>query len=189
MDFVPAGYTAVAQPIDVGINSPFKKLYKSMHDNWFLAANEQAIQTKSRVKVPACHVVAQWALTAWDSIKIETVKKSWIHISTQANQQVAVQAKSDAMEAALALAMLSLVPPVVTANRAGVNQGTLAEPPSLAHQVCNDDHNRQRGLTTVPTNVDRPHLNDADVIDVDMVNILSEPLTHEEMNLFEGILV
>ena len=64
-------------------------------------------------------------------------------MSTQANQQVANKTKSNAMEGALALIMLSLAGPVVTVKDATVYEAPFPVPHDK--EVCNDEKQTGRG--------------------------------------------
>ena len=58
VDFIPAGYTPVAQPIDIGVNAPFKKSYVKYYTDWFCSSYCLAQASNTKPAVPPRHVVA-----------------------------------------------------------------------------------------------------------------------------------
>ena len=104
VNVVPKGYTLVAQPVDVGINSPFKQEYCCSYIKWFSMACKVAEATHTKVAVPPCHIVAGRALDAWNKVGAELVKKTWIHISKEATASVATKILEDCNAAASAMA-------------------------------------------------------------------------------------
>jgi hypothetical protein len=62
VEFLPAGYTAVLQPLDKGIIKPFKDYYYKLQNNWIILPAEG-------IK-PTCLDVATWVNTAWNSVTV-----------------------------------------------------------------------------------------------------------------------
>ena len=62
-DLIPAGYTSKLQPMDVGINKPFKNYIRRAFDKWLVAT--QGLQKPKRKDV------SSWIWEAWDNVSEE----------------------------------------------------------------------------------------------------------------------
>jgi transposase-like protein len=69
VDFIPGGYTAKLQPMDVGINKPFKNYVRRMFDEWLIANLNN--------NKPKRNDVSQWILDAWKLVTVDTIRNSW----------------------------------------------------------------------------------------------------------------
>ncbi len=69
LEFIPAGYTAVLQPIDKGVNKPFKDYFKEHQLQWIINHQQGAR--------PTCPDIIQWIQAAWDGITVETVTNTF----------------------------------------------------------------------------------------------------------------
>ena len=81
MDFIPAGYTSVAQLVDMGINAPLKKHCKRNCDAWLMTGKYILLNKKNKTTVPKQHVIAGWVSSAWQHIEEEMVQATWCHIA------------------------------------------------------------------------------------------------------------
>jgi DDE superfamily endonuclease len=70
VDFVPGGYTSKCQPMDVGINKPFKNGVTLAFNSWLVGTGK----TK-----PRRQDVSNWIDTSWKSISISTIENSFRH--------------------------------------------------------------------------------------------------------------
>jgi hypothetical protein len=70
---IPGGCTSLVQPVDVGINKPFKDRLRYQWWNWIIG---QGIEG-SIIKNPSRGEVADWIDRAWQSIPGEMVANSW----------------------------------------------------------------------------------------------------------------
>jgi|LakMenEpi03Aug12_release.lakeMendotaPanAssembly.Ray.scaffolds.fasta_scaffold240978_2 transposase-like protein len=72
-EFLPAGYTAVLQPLDKGIIKPFKDYYYELQNNWIISHAEG--QKPTRLDV------ATWINTAWNSVTVQSITNTWESIN------------------------------------------------------------------------------------------------------------
>lgn len=72
VEFIPAGYTAKLQPMDVGINKPFKNYIKREYDAWWYT-NRNVNKKITRQSV------ANWVSQAWATITPNIIRNSWRH--------------------------------------------------------------------------------------------------------------
>lgn len=68
VDFIPKGYTGKLQPLDVGINKPFKNYMCQIYMDWM----RENINSK-----PTREVVAQWTLQCWNRVSEEICKNAF----------------------------------------------------------------------------------------------------------------
>jgi hypothetical protein len=69
VEYIPGGYTAKLQPMDVGINKPFKNYVRSQFEIWLIANLDNA--------KPQRKDVAKWISNAWNEIEQRTIVNSW----------------------------------------------------------------------------------------------------------------
>ena len=69
--FLPANTTSKLQPLDLGVNFPFKSRYSALWEAWLERKSEEDF-TK-----PAKETVLTWLSDAWASIPSEIVVNSW----------------------------------------------------------------------------------------------------------------
>ncbi len=72
-EFLPAGYTAVSQPLDKGIIKPFKDYYYELQNNWIISHAEG--------QKPTCLNAATWVNTAWNLITVQSITNTWDSIN------------------------------------------------------------------------------------------------------------
>ena len=70
VDYIPKGYTSKLQPLDVGVNGPFKRYIRNAVE-LFLMEN-----TGEKVKIHRRNV-AQWIADSYDKITTSTMIKAW----------------------------------------------------------------------------------------------------------------
>jgi hypothetical protein len=69
VEFLPAGYTAVLQPLNKDIIKPLKDYYYKLQNNWIISHAEGQKLT---------HLdIAAWVNTAWSSITAQSITNTW----------------------------------------------------------------------------------------------------------------
>lgn len=71
------GFTSVLQPLDVGINKPFKDHIKTRFTKW---ANETYTVGMAQVPLPSRRDVLIWVRDAWAGITGQTILNTYNHI-------------------------------------------------------------------------------------------------------------
>lgn len=75
--YVPGGCTSLAQPLDVGINKPFKDRIRKKWEQW--VTHEKAIYGEDhKPKVPR-YLIARWIVKAARDINETIGKNAWLH--------------------------------------------------------------------------------------------------------------
>jgi hypothetical protein len=75
LEFIPGGYTWCLQPMDVGVNRPFKDGIRSAYDDFCIKHDFD--------KKPRREDVAVWIKHAFDGVKTSTIEKTWRKIGIQ----------------------------------------------------------------------------------------------------------
>ncbi len=68
IELIPGGYTSKLQPMDVGINKPFKNHIRAEFHNWLV------VNRKTR---PSRQSVSEWVSGAWNAISASVVRNSF----------------------------------------------------------------------------------------------------------------
>jgi DDE superfamily endonuclease len=79
IDYIPAGYTCVLQPVDVGVNAPLKKGIRDLHHEWCLE-KYQGVGNDDRLPIPSREELMLWVQKSYDLIKPISIKKTFRHI-------------------------------------------------------------------------------------------------------------
>ena len=74
--YIPAGCTSIAQPMDVSINAPFKKIFQEEWIKW--RRTPASRKPDGRMINPTRQLVINWVSTAWESISVEIITKSFL---------------------------------------------------------------------------------------------------------------
>ena len=72
---IPGGCTGLTQPVDVGVNKPFKCRVRDEWERWML---EEGI-VNGVTKAPTREKIARWCIAAMDALPTQIVKNSWRH--------------------------------------------------------------------------------------------------------------
>ena len=75
VDFVPGGCTGLCQPVDVGINKPFKNSVRNYWEDWMLSEGIQQAITRP----PSRAMIAHWSVSALKGLPKQLVKNAWRH--------------------------------------------------------------------------------------------------------------
>jgi hypothetical protein len=68
--FIPGGYTWKLQPMDIGLNKPFKDKVRDLYDDWAYENNHDAKPTRE--------AVSSWNKRGWEQgVKYSTIIKTW----------------------------------------------------------------------------------------------------------------
>ena len=71
---IPGGCTGLLQPLDVGLNKPFKVRVRASWEEWMMAM----INNHGVVEAPTCDDIASWvASTHWDMDGTPMMRKAW----------------------------------------------------------------------------------------------------------------
>ena len=73
VEILPAGCTSAVQPVDNGINKPFKDRIRAE----FHAHQLSSFETSGQISTPSRLTVANWISSAWSDLSVEIVKRSW----------------------------------------------------------------------------------------------------------------
>ena len=79
VDFIPAGYTCVLQPVDVGVNAPFKAALSDFHHTWCLEKYPQTLNT-DKLPTPERKDVYEWVLRSYEQISVHSIQKTFMHV-------------------------------------------------------------------------------------------------------------
>jgi len=72
---IPGGCTCLCQPVDVGINKPFKNLLQRTWVDYLVANRNNAVNGK--IPSPSREQLAAWVIDAAGQLSEETIKNSW----------------------------------------------------------------------------------------------------------------
>ena len=78
IDFIISGYTSKLQPLDVGINKPFKFHLRKCFEQFMVRNNGN---------IPHWMEVATWVEYAWCRITVQSITNTWRHIGIGSVQQ------------------------------------------------------------------------------------------------------
>lgn len=74
-DILPGGCTGLIQPVDVGINRPWKNRLRYKVED-FIMEQDNFTRLAPKTMRP---LMAQWAVASWDKVQKQTVYNSWRH--------------------------------------------------------------------------------------------------------------
>ena len=72
---IPGGCTGLIQPVDVGVNKPFKCHLRKQWERWML---EEGIVNGKTIP-PSREQIALWAVSATNSLTTDVIRNSWRH--------------------------------------------------------------------------------------------------------------
>ena len=75
VEHIPGGYTSLCQPVDIGINKPFKAFLCKAWEKWMI---DEGIRSGT-TSPPTRELIAKWASYAKDQIKEMHIRNAWRH--------------------------------------------------------------------------------------------------------------
>lgn len=79
VDYIPAGYTCVLQPIDVGFNAPLKRHIRDFHHKWCIE-KYRGITNAMKLPTPTKEDIIDWVIKSYDRISEESIRKTFLSI-------------------------------------------------------------------------------------------------------------
>ena len=78
VEHIPGGCTCLCQPVDVGINKPFKKRIRDLWQTWMMGDMSQGTTTVT-VSAPTRELICDWCIDAYKQMQSETniIKNAW----------------------------------------------------------------------------------------------------------------
>jgi hypothetical protein len=73
--FIPAGKTGVYQPLDVGVNRPFKAYYREEYEKWRLENSN--VTRKGYLKKPSRQDFINMVSVAWERVSCDAVRNAF----------------------------------------------------------------------------------------------------------------
>ena len=83
VEHIPGQCTYLCQPVEIGINKPYKKHLRTRWECWMMA--ERLIN--GTTSPPMRTDIVQWGLYVKNQISVETVKNSWREYSWFPNEE------------------------------------------------------------------------------------------------------
>jgi hypothetical protein len=66
IDVIPAGYSCVLQPVDVGVNATFKKSVRNFRHGWCLEKYPKILDNKDKFPTPERDDIYDWAIWSFN---------------------------------------------------------------------------------------------------------------------------
>jgi DDE superfamily endonuclease/Tc5 transposase DNA-binding domain len=79
VDYIPAGYTCVLQPVDVGFNAPFKRHIRDYHHKWCID-KYRGVSNAMKLPTPTRDDIVKWVTDAYEKIPEESIRRTFISI-------------------------------------------------------------------------------------------------------------
>ena len=74
--YVPGGCTGIPQPMDVSINTPFKKAFQEQWIQW--RRTPAARRPDRKLMIPTRQHIIDWVSKAWEMMSAEMIIKSFL---------------------------------------------------------------------------------------------------------------
>jgi hypothetical protein len=79
VDYIPAGYTCVLQPVDVGVNATFKREIRDFHHKWCME-HYPKILDDDKVPTPERDDVYDWVIQSFEKVSEVSIRKTYRYI-------------------------------------------------------------------------------------------------------------
>jgi hypothetical protein len=79
VDYIPAGYTCVLQPVDVGVNATFKRVIRDFHHKWCMQ-EYPTILDDDKLPTPDRKDVYEWVHQSFEEVSEESIRKTFVYI-------------------------------------------------------------------------------------------------------------
>ncbi len=78
-EFIPAGCTSLAQPLDIMVNEPFKDRLSDLFEKWIneVGRKDDNKTKKGYLKTLSSLTILRWIKEAWESIDTEIIIRSF----------------------------------------------------------------------------------------------------------------
>ena len=76
VEHIPGGCTSLCQPVDVGVNKPFKSRMRHLWEVWMV---KQVMEGDGTVAPPPRSLVAEWCLKSYKDLKHRMIMNAWRH--------------------------------------------------------------------------------------------------------------
>lgn len=76
VEIIPGGCTSLVQPVDVGVNKPFKNRLREYWEGWMI---ENVDEEQTITVSPSREIVAGWCAAAYKSLPEGMVRNAWLH--------------------------------------------------------------------------------------------------------------
>ena len=73
---IPGGLTKELQPLDIGINRPFKAKLRVAWEHW-MTDGEHTLRKTGRQRRANCTTICQWIVDSWSKISVSTITQSF----------------------------------------------------------------------------------------------------------------
>jgi hypothetical protein len=76
VEIIPGGCTSLVQPVDIGVNKPFKNRLRESWEAWMV----ENLSAENTITVsPSRQTVAGWCASAYKGLSVEMVRNAWLH--------------------------------------------------------------------------------------------------------------
>jgi len=75
---IPGGMTSILQPLDVGVNRPFKAMLRGKWQEW-MHSGKKTLTPSGRIRAPDLQLMCQWISEAWRELDKACIIKTFKH--------------------------------------------------------------------------------------------------------------
>ena len=78
VEHIPGGCTSLCQPVDVGVNKPFKSRMRNLWEEWMISTG-LVNNADGRILPPTRKDIAEWCSTSYQNLPEQMVRNAWRH--------------------------------------------------------------------------------------------------------------